>query len=134
MIRSPANASRWVGSTSFRIGAHAIAAAAGTDVGPRRTVNEDAVAIVPSRGACVVVDGLGSVPPLDPLVVRTEALAPGDRVVLCTDGVHASRDPAQLAARVGEPDPEVAVTRILDAIVAASGTDNATIAILAIAG
>ena len=60
-MRSPRNAPRW--AAELRLDAHRLRVSLATDVGPARAVNEDAVAIDPSRGVALVIDGSGGAPP-----------------------------------------------------------------------
>lgn len=55
------------------------------------------------------------------------ALEPGDRMVLCSDGIAEYFDPSELAAAVTEPpSPGRAAQRLIDTALARGGADNAT--------
>lgn len=55
------------------------------------------------------------------------ALEPGDRLVLCSDGIAEYFEPAELAAAVTEPpSPGRAAQRLIDTALARGGADNAT--------
>jgi protein phosphatase len=85
------------------------------------------VAEVIARHPTVITSALGLGPPAT-VDVAEVALAPGDRLVLVTDGVHRLLDAAALAAALAAA-PDVAVAAILDDV-AARGGDNAAIAII----
>lgn len=53
-------------------------------------------------------------------------LRPGDRVLLCSDGVHGQLDDHTLAALLSSPDPDRAAERLVQASDEAGGRDNAT--------
>ncbi|KUL29966.1 PP2C family protein-serine/threonine phosphatase [Actinoplanes awajinensis] len=59
-------------------------------------------------------------------------LRPGDRLLLCTDGVSGQLGYQQLARLLGEGRPAAAVRALLDATLAAGGQDNATAIVLAV--
>ncbi len=71
--------------------------------------------------------GLGSPVKPDRMFVALNDL---DRLVLMTDGVHRMLDDAELAARLITDPPAAAIELVLDEI-AARGSDNAAIAIIA---
>jgi protein phosphatase len=59
------------------------------------------------------------------ILERTQA--PGEWIVLCSDGVHGVLDEARMAAIIGEGDDPAAVARALvDAALASGGRDNTT--------
>jgi protein phosphatase len=86
------------------------------------------LAALPAHYARVITSALGLTeePAIDTTVVT---LAPGERLVLCTDGVHRQLDDVALAALLGEREPERAIAAVL-AAAAVTGHDNATVAIL----
>ncbi len=85
------------------------------------------VAEVIARHPTVITSALGIGPPAT-VDVAEVALAPGDRLVLVSDGVHRLLDAAALAAALAAA-PDAAVAAILDDV-AARGRDNAAIAII----
>ena len=61
----------------------------------------------------------------------TEALHPGDRLLLCTDGLTDMVDEARIADVLrSEPDPQAASANLADAANAAGGNDNVTVVIV----
>jgi serine/threonine protein phosphatase PrpC len=69
----------------------------------------------------------------DPLAVdvfEDVALAPGDALLLCTDGLHGMVDAGAIAALLRAPAPGVA-QRLIEAALAAGGADNVTVAVYA---
>ncbi len=63
------------------------------------------------------------------------AIGPGDRLLLCSDGVTGMLDDATIALILaGEADPQVAAERIVAAAVAAGGHDNATAVVVNVVG
>jgi protein phosphatase len=78
----------------------------------------------------VLTRALGTEPdvPVDEAVVQVR---PGDRVLLCTDGLTSMVE----EARIGEvlrttPDPQEAADRLVEAAIAAGGLDNVTVVVL----
>lgn len=58
-------------------------------------------------------------------------LEPGDRVLLCTDGLTSMVPDADIARLLGEaPSPSAAAWRLIDAANAAGGYDNTTVAVV----
>jgi protein phosphatase len=61
----------------------------------------------------------------------TSDLAPGDRLLLCSDGLHGQVDDATIATVLrDEPDPAVAVDRLIALANAAGGEDNVTVIVI----
>jgi PPM family protein phosphatase len=59
--------------------------------------------------------------------LQEEAVAPGDRWLLCTDGVHGHTNSATFAeALAAASSPEAAAVRLVEAALLAGATDNAT--------
>jgi PPM family protein phosphatase len=91
--------------------------AAGLDVGEYR-----------DRG--VAVHGLTSFIGLESEALRVDVLAipvrAGDRLLLCSDGVHRQVDDGQLRSMLGLPDCRVAAERLVEEADEAGGRDNAT--------
>lgn len=72
--------------------------------------------------------------PIDPEVVEVQ-LAPGDVLVLCSDGFWEPLSDSDLATLTTTPGPLVAVVeRAAEAALAAGGTDNVTLLVLRIPG
>jgi protein phosphatase len=84
----------------------------------------------PSRS--VITRALGTDPDMQPDVLEVSA-QPGDRLLLCSDGVHGmvpdSRIEDLLASAVS---PQAAVKALVDASLAAGGQDNATAVVVEI--
>ena len=66
--------------------------------------------------------------------VRSVAVAPGDRLVLCTDGVHARLGPDAWHAAARLASPAHVAAALTDAAIAAGSTDDATALVVAFAG
>ena len=63
--------------------------------------------------------------------VVTSDLAPGDRLLLCSDGLHGQVDDAAIASALrDEPDPAAAVNRLISLANAAGGEDNVTVIVI----
>jgi serine/threonine protein phosphatase PrpC len=95
--------------------------AAGLDVGDYR-----------ERG--VALHGLTSFIGLEDDVLRVDVLAvsmrPGDRLLLCTDGVYRQLDDDALRATLSAPSPRLAAEGLVEAADRAGGRDNATAIVL----
>lgn len=63
-------------------------------------------------------------------------LQPGDRVLICSDGLYRNLSEAELATELAEPDPQAAAEALLNRVLAWQypDQDNLTVAILAVAG
>jgi serine/threonine protein phosphatase PrpC len=61
-----------------------------------------------------------------------ERLRPGDRIVLCTDGLHSMIGDAEILERVASAgaSPEEATRRLIEAANGAGGKDNVTVVVL----
>lgn len=60
----------------------------------------------------------------------TRQVAPGDLLVLLTDGIHAVVDPAELAtAMTATTDPDALAAALVDLALAAGGPDNVAVAV-----
>src|SRR5690606_27736348 len=66
--------------------------------------------------------------------VITRTVTAGDRVVLTTDGVHATLRADELEALVADPDRQHAAESVAAAVQAAGEPDNWTVLVLDIAG
>ena len=63
--------------------------------------------------------------------VVTADLAPGDRLLLCSDGLHGQVDDPTIASVLrDEPDPARAVERLIGLANAAGGVDNVTVIVI----
>ena len=77
-----------------------------------------------------VMPGHGAPAGAPPVMVRPVEVRPGDRWLLCTDGVSAVLDDAVVrVALAGAPDPADAVAALLDAVRAAGAPDNAAVVV-----
>jgi serine/threonine protein phosphatase PrpC len=63
----------------------------------------------------------------------TEHLQPGDRLLLCSDGLNGMVGDDDIAAVLGEGDPEVAVWGLIEAANSAGGHDNVTTLVIDVA-
>lgn len=64
--------------------------------------------------------------------ITSHALQPGDRLVLCSDGLTAHLEPEEIAAVVQEHSPSVAALRLVDAANERGGRDNITVLVLSV--
>jgi len=74
---------------------------------------------------------------MDPVVgidVATIELRPGDRLLLCSDGLNGMLDDDVIGRLLGEGNPEAAARRLVDAANAAGGEDNVTVVVVDVAG
>lgn len=62
--------------------------------------------------------------------VETRQLEPGDRVLLCTDGLTSMIDDATVAELLAGGSPSEAAWKLIDAANAAGGHDNTTVAVV----
>ena len=82
----------------------------------------------------LLLEYVGSSRPLRP-EVRAVPLRPGDRLLLCTDGLSDPLDDAAVAAVLrAEPDPAAASVALVDAANRAGGPDNVTAVVVDYAG
>jgi len=63
--------------------------------------------------------------------ILREALAAGDRFLLCSDGLTNMVSDADIAREIAAAPPRLAAERLLDRVLAAGAVDNATIVIVA---
>jgi len=64
--------------------------------------------------------------------VLREALAAGDRFLLCSDGLTNMVSDADIAREIAAAPPRLAAERLLDRVLAAGAIDNATIVVVAV--
>ena len=85
------------------------------------------------HGVLTQVVGMGD--EMEPEVGERELL-PGDRVLLCSDGLHGMvREPQELASiSRGHPDPQQACEALVAAAIAAGGEDNVTVMLIEVGG
>ncbi len=81
-----------------------------------------------ARRRHVLTRAVGTQPEVDVDLCTFEA-EPGDRLVLCSDGVHGALAPAEIARLASAPDPAGA---IVDAAVAAGARDDTTVAVVSV--
>jgi serine/threonine protein phosphatase PrpC len=81
---------------------------------PRRGMLTRSVGVAPE----VVVDSF------------TQHLEPGDRMLLCSDGLNGMISDDTIASLLGEGEPEVAVWRLIEAANSAGGHDNVTVLVI----
>ncbi len=93
-----------------------------------RLTGEEAAAS-PLRNVITRAIGMGDT--IEPDIFGPEALAEGDAVLLCTDGLYRVVTDEEIAAVLAELPPSQAATRLIDMANAAGGPDNIGIAILA---
>ena len=93
-----------------------------------RRPSADEIAFFPHKN--VITRALGIEPTLAPDVLE-EAVLPGDRYLLCTDGLTNMVGDDDIAAILGATDdPEAACERLVDAANEAGGDDNITALLL----
>lgn len=82
------------------------------------------VAVHPFRSVITRALGLESRVTVDRV---NRDLLPGDRLLLCSDGLNTMLDHDQIAALLAEPDGPAAATALVDAANRAGGLDNVTV-------
>lgn len=82
--------------------------------------------------ANVLLRAVGSDPVLR-LDARIERLVPGDRLLLCSDGLYREIGPAELAARLAAGHPAETAQALVDAACAHGGRDNVTAVVVEVA-
>lgn len=91
-------------------------------------LSEDEARTHPQRNMVTRVLGIGATVEVD--LFNIDA-APGDRVVICSDGLsNEVEDEAMVAILAAHPDPEEAAAVLVDAALAAGGRDNITVVVL----
>jgi protein phosphatase len=92
---------------------------------------EDQIDHHPKRN--VLTRAVGTEPEVEPHLIETEP-APGDRVLLCSDGLFTEVPPSDITAvLLAEAHPAVAAVRLVGAAKANGGNDNVTAVVLDIA-
>jgi serine/threonine protein phosphatase PrpC len=81
-----------------------------------------------SRRRHVLTRAVGTQPDVEVDLCTFEAQT-GDRLVLCSDGVHGVLEPGEIARLATRPDPAAA---IVDAAVAAGSRDDTTVAVVSV--
>lgn len=82
----------------------------------------------------VITRALGTDPDMTAETYEVDA-APGDRLLLCTDGLHGMVPDERIAAILGDTaDPSAAVRRLVDAALDAGGQDNVSAVVVDLAG
>ena len=77
----------------------------------------------------VITRGIGMEPDVE-ADTAWEQLVPGDRIVLCTDGLDKHVDDAELAAIASQHRPDEAVRRLIALANERGGSDNITVAVI----
>ncbi len=89
-------------------------------------ITEEEARVHPHRNLILrAVDGVHEPEP----DVFTLDAAPGDRLLLCSDGCSGSLDDAALRGLLGEGTPEQAATELVRSALAAGSTDNVTVVV-----
>ena len=84
----------------------------------------------PQRSVVTRALGVEGSVPVDEIVVDIE---PGDRILICSDGLTSMVDDDAIAALLGaEPDPERAAASLVKAANDAGGVDNTTVIVIAV--
>lgn len=82
-----------------------------------------------SRHRHVITRAIGLYPTVQPSLATVD-LMPGDRLVLCSDGLSDVVKPERIQELALSGDPETAVTALLEAALDAGGPDNVTILVI----
>jgi PPM family protein phosphatase len=83
----------------------------------------------------VIMRALGTEPSAEPTIwPRGYPLQPGDAFVLCSDGLSDLVDDMAIAETVGRLPPFEACQALLDAALAAGGTDNVSVGVFVVGG
>ncbi|WP_300339528.1 PP2C family serine/threonine-protein phosphatase [Accumulibacter sp.] len=80
----------------------------------------------------ILLRSLGTRRGLRVAVQRCAAPAIGETFVLCSDGLHGSVEPADIAEAVGTLDPEQACRRLIDLARERDGSDNISVGVIAV--
>lgn len=96
------------------------------------TLTAEAARVHPNRS--VITRALGSDPNMVADALEVDA-APGDRLLLCTDGLSGMVDDAAIAEVLrAAPSPKAAVARLIAAANDAGGHDNVTVVVVDVGG
>lgn len=79
-----------------------------------------------SLGRITQALGLGRVEP----DLLEAAVSPGDRLLLCTDGLTNTTDDGEIARRLGAGEPQQACDALVAAALAGGGVDNVTVVVV----
>ncbi|GBE22013.1 MAG TPA: serine/threonine-protein phosphatase [Actinobacteria bacterium] len=90
-------------------------------------IRPEDVARHPQRSMLTRALGLSRTVEVD---VLTEDLQPGDRLLLCTDGLSSMITDDDIAARLADGTPDQAVWSLIEAANAAGGYDNVTVVVV----
>lgn len=91
-------------------------------------LTEEEAAVHPQRNVLYRAIGQGATLEVD---VSTYALEPGDRLLLCSDGLWGAVDEAEMWRLIqAAPTPQQACAQLIDAANAAGGNDNITVVLL----
>jgi len=92
------------------------------------TLTAEEAAVHPQRSMLTRALGLMTRPEIDVIDLDLE---PGDRILLCSDGLTSMIDDDSIAGVLNtETDPEAATWRLIDEANAAGGNDNITVALV----
>ena len=95
-------------------------------------LTEEEARVHPQRS--VITRALGSDPHMQPDTYRMR-VEPGDRLLLCSDGLSSMIDDASIEAILGfNPDPTAACDALVDEALAAGGLDNVTVIVVDLLG
>ena len=93
-------------------------------------IKPEELATHPKRN--VLMRSLGNLPKVQVDMFFLE-LVPGDRVLLCSDGLHNEVAPERLAAELGCADPRLAAKGLIQAALEGAARDNVTALVVAVA-
>jgi serine/threonine protein phosphatase PrpC len=87
------------------------------------TLSEDEAQVSPMRS--VLSNAIGVTPTVSVDLVRL-TMKPGDRLLVCSDGLHDYFSPAELAVHLTGDDPDTTLARMIEHVREAGGHDNMT--------
>ena len=76
-----------------------------------------------------LIRSVGCLPEVEPDLAELD-LAPGDRLLLCTDGLCGAVEADSIAAGLGEATPDLAARTLVDLANASGGEDNVTVQVV----